>query len=208
MMEAGADVGGILKAIHDSMAYGSIVGLMPSLHPWVAWMAETLKQRIPFDDIRDYINTHITNRRKGRAVNTNQSTDFLTKLLELQETANLSDLNLFTTLGANIAAGSDTTAISLGSVVYHLMKNPAVKAKLCAEIDQLDAEGKISNPVTYKEAQGMPYLQAIIKEALRLHPATGQMLSRVVGPGGATLGGYYFPAGVSIQTQHIISNNS
>lgn len=43
----------------------------------------------------------------------------------------------------------------------------------------------------------MEYLQASIKEALRLHPATGLPLARVVPEGGATLSGTYFPAGVS-----------
>lgn len=43
----------------------------------------------------------------------------------------------------------------------------------------------------------MEYLQACVKEALRLHPATGLPLARVVPEGGTTLSGTYFPAGVS-----------
>jgi len=112
----------------------------------------------------------------------------------------LSDQDLFNCLGANVAAGSDTTAISLGTVIYGLIQNPLAKAKLFKEIDEFDRAGKISNPVTFKEGQDMPYLQAVIKEALRIHPATGQMLSRVVPPAGINLGGYKFPAGVRIST--------
>ena len=41
----------------------------------------------------------------------------------------------------------------------------------------------------------MPYFQAVIKEAMRLHPATGLPLWRVVPEGGATISGRYFPAG-------------
>ncbi|KAK5723190.1 hypothetical protein LTR17_013910 [Elasticomyces elasticus] len=44
----------------------------------------------------------------------------------------------------------------------------------------------------------MPYLQAVIKEALRVHPAVGQPLSRLVPPGGAEIAGRYFPADASV----------
>ena len=43
----------------------------------------------------------------------------------------------------------------------------------------------------------MPYLQACIKEGLRMHPATGLPLARVVPAGGATIAGTFFPEGVS-----------
>ncbi|KAK3112406.1 hypothetical protein LTR53_011353 [Teratosphaeriaceae sp. CCFEE 6253] len=56
----------------------------------------------------------------------------------------------------------------------------------------------MGDPVTFQQAQQMPYLQAVIKEALRVHPAVGQPLSRIVPPGGAEIAGRYFPAGSSI----------
>jgi hypothetical protein len=61
-----------------------------------------------------------------------------------------------------------------------------------------DREGGDSDPVTFAQAQKMPYLQAVLKEALRMHPATGLPLGRVVPEGGALIAGKMFPAGVSI----------
>jgi cytochrome P450 len=44
----------------------------------------------------------------------------------------------------------------------------------------------------------MPYLQVVLKEALRMHPATGLPLGRVVPEGGAVIAGRMFPAGVGV----------
>lgn len=183
----------VLQSVHDSMAYGSVVGLFPALHPWLAWAARTAKQRIPFDNILDFLNAQ-QDKRKTHP-DSGSANDFLSKLLLLREKGKLTSHDVTTTLGANVAAGSDTTAISLSSVIYHLMHSPSSQAKLVAEIDTLASQNKISNPVKFREAQEMPYLQAVIKEALRMHPATGQMLSRVVPPEGALLAGFWFPGG-------------
>jgi cytochrome P450 len=63
---------------------------------------------------------------------------------------------------------------------YYLCKSPRCYAKLIAEVDDMDKKGDLSNPITFGEASRMPYLQACMKEAMRIHPAVGQMLERVV----------------------------
>jgi cytochrome P450 len=77
------------------------------------------------------------------------------------------------------------------------MKHPECLQKLRDEIETAERQGNISDPVTFQEAQKLPYLQATIKEALRLHAAVGQILSRVVPEGGAHIAGRHFPQGVS-----------
>lgn len=44
----------------------------------------------------------------------------------------------------------------------------------------------------------MPYLEAIIKETLRMHPTVGYSLPRKVRAGGLVIGNDYFAAGVSL----------
>ncbi|CAJ0553118.1 Ff.00g116300.m01.CDS01 [Fusarium sp. VM40] len=98
-----------------------------------------------------------------------------------------------------MVAGSDTTAISLSAVLYHLLRSPDKMAKLRNEIDQSFSEQTIpSNGIGFQDSLGRPYLQAVIKEALRMHPATGLPLERVVPESGATIGGRFFPAGTII----------
>ena len=99
---------------------------------------------------------------------------------------------------SSLAAGADTTWISLGSVIHYLHKYPETLRKLQAEIDTMARGGKISDPVTFDESKKMPYLNAVIKEAQRMHSPTGFPLWRTVPESGATLCGRYFPPGVSI----------
>jgi hypothetical protein len=121
--------------------------------------------------------------------------DFLTKFLALQA----SDPEKFTWQGLMIGcttiigAGSDTTSISLNSVVYNLWKHPETLQKLREELD-----GRVNGALSFRDAQELPYLQAVLKEALRMHPATGLPLVRVVPKGGVMLAGRFFKEGVSI----------
>lgn len=59
------------------------------------------------------------------------------------------------------------------------------------------ASGEVSESLTFNDTQKMPYLQAVIKEGIRLHPAAGLPLQRVVPKGGVKLAGQFFPEGVS-----------
>ena len=73
----------------------------------------------------------------------------------------------------NVFAGSDTTAIALRAMIYYLCKNPRCYSKLVAEIDDSDRKGELSKFITYAEAVRMPYLQSVMKEAMRIHPSVG-----------------------------------
>lgn len=59
---------------------------------------------------------------------------------------------------------------------------------------EIDGAGEVRS---YQATLKLPYLQAVIKEALRLHPATGLPLGRVVPKGGSMIAGKYFTEGVS-----------
>jgi cytochrome P450 len=92
-------------------------------------------------------------------------------------------------------AGSDTTAIALRSIFYHLCKCPRVYQ---AAVQELDSATELSSPITFEQGQHLPYIQACIKEGLRLQPAVGMLLERIVPKGGATLDGIFFPAGTIV----------
>jgi len=123
--------------------------------------------------------------------------DFLSRFMEihLRSPEKLTEGEVFQVCLTQITAGSDTTAISLRAILYYLYRDPTKLEALRAEISQKMETGELSEPATYQQMIRMPYLQAVIKEALRLHPATGLVLGRVVPPGGSTISGRFFPAG-------------
>lgn len=97
-------------------------------------------------------------------------------------------------------AGSETTAISLAAVFYYLIRNPACLATLRAEFDEAVTDGRLRarGLVSWAESQQLPYLDACIKEAFRLHPAAGLPLERIVPSGGAEIAGRFVPGGTIV----------
>lgn len=133
-----------------------------------------------------------------------KSADLLSKFLSAQSSHPdfLSD-TLVQTMAISMAfAGSETTAISLSAVFYYLMRNPETLARLRQEIDDAARAGTFSNVddgiVTWSEAQTLPYLDACIKEAFRLHPAAGLPLERIVPEPGVEIAGHYIKGGTIV----------
>lgn len=131
--------------------------------------------------------------------------DFCSKLISLNEsygndkkTGLEADILVIGACTQNVFAGSDTTSITLNAALFNIITRPEVLSTLRAELDEAGRRGELSDPPEFAEAQKLPYLQAVLKESLRLHPATGLPLWREVPAGGATLCGRYFPAGTSV----------
>lgn len=96
-------------------------------------------------------------------------------------------------------AGSDTTATSLRATLLYLITNPRVLRRLRVEIDEAIALGKVSRPIIQShEAKQLPYLQACIREGMRIHVPTAPLLSKVSEQHGATILGKFVPAGTRI----------
>ncbi len=102
-----------------------------------------------------------------------------------------------------IVAGTDTTATGLKIIMLHIMTNPAVYRKLQEEIDCNVSKGNVSSPVRDAEARQLPYLQAIIKEGLRMKSPAGGAFFKTVPPGGDVIDGLFVPAGTEIGVSHL-----
>lgn len=85
-----------------------------------------------------------------------------------------------------LLTGGDTTSTAVKAILYYLVRNPESMRRLISELREsgLGTKGPV---VSYKDASKVPYLSAVIREAMRLHPSVGMILPRGVPPGGATL---------------------
>ena len=93
---------------------------------------------------------------------------------------------------------SDTTAATMRAIVLYVATNPHVYKVLMQEIRSAEAMGKISQPIKHQEAQALPYLQADIREGIRIHPEIGTASPRGVPAGGANICGFFIPEGMWI----------
>lgn len=171
--------------------------------PWLFWIHHYLSPYIGSylnlslrqGALRQYASREVQNR-KGRSTEHN---DILGELYRVaEEKPGSLDENSITSLAlANVFAGSDTTSISLRAIIYFLLKNPPCLERLRSEMDERIADGRLTFPIPFSQVSDWPYLQACISESLRLHPAVGMCLPRVVPPGGTTIDGKFLPSGVS-----------
>lgn len=76
---------------------------------------------------------------------------------------------------ANVGAGSDTVSAGLQSFVYHLLRVPGGWRRAQDEIREAQREGRCAGEVvSFADAARLPYLQACIKEGMRVHaPISG-----------------------------------
>ncbi|KAJ0416229.1 cytochrome P450 [Aspergillus carlsbadensis] len=184
-METRTDVDGMISSIEKALMYGSIIGQIPKLHA-----------QISLREMRRY---ETDGEKSSR-------TDFLalTRADAAAEKHKLSDREVLNHLSNNLLAGSDTTAISLRAVFYYLLQHPSVYRNLVDEIMAADRKGKLSEYITYGECVQLPYLQAVMKEAMRLHPGIQIPLERVVPKGGTQIAGKYLPEGTVVGINPIV----
>ncbi|XP_050224724.1 cytochrome P450 78A5 [Mercurialis annua] len=119
--------------------------------------------------------------------------DFVDVLLDLQENK-LSDSDMIAILWEMIFRGTDTVAILLEWILARMVLHPDVQAKAQSEIDAVVGSNRL---VSDSDLPNLPYLHAIVKETLRVHPP-GPLLSWArLAIHDTQIGHHFVPAGTT-----------
>ncbi|KAF1980466.1 cytochrome P450 [Bimuria novae-zelandiae CBS 107.79] len=98
-----------------------------------------------------------------------------------------------------MVAGTETTATLLSGWTALLLEHPRVMEALTTEI-----RGAFVSPkdMSIEKTAGLPYMNACIKEALRLYSPLVTGRPRVSPPEGSTVCGHYIPPGLIVSAPH------
>jgi benzoate 4-monooxygenase len=198
MIKAGRDIAPVKPEGSDK--YSATLGVLPMwIRPWakkLPWFSRGVKS------VKNLAGIAIAAVGE-RLANPSDRDDLLAKLQAGKDESGqpMGREELTAEALTQLIAGSDTTSNSSCAIIYYLSNNPRVLKKLQEELDKAAEEKAGGDEVLYfdyEDVKSLPYLQACIDEALRLHSTSAIGLPREVPAGGATILGEFFPGGTTV----------
>ncbi|KAL1216789.1 Cytochrome P450 78A5 [Cardamine amara subsp. amara] len=147
-----------------------------------------------------FVGKIINDHKSKRSLNENQEEstsddDFVDVLLGMQGSSRLSDSDMIAVLWEMIFRGTDTVAILLEWILARMVLHPEIQAKAQAEINAV--VGDSGRQVSDSDLSKLPYVRAIVKETLRMHPP-GPLLSWArLSIHDTQIGTHFIPAGTT-----------
>ncbi|KAN0110853.1 pisatin demethylase [Hyaloscypha variabilis] len=207
-VEQGVDIEGIIHNVDEAFRYFAVVGQMPWLdfllkkNPVLLWLNARGFMSNATSPVALFGGKRMIERAKqGKPealTGKSQPLDFLSRFQQAakEDPIFLDDRQVLGLTLSSIFAGADSTAIILRAIFYFLLKQPSTLAKLMDELH--DIQVPEDGIVSWNTAHSLPYLTAVIHEALRMFPAVGIHLERVVPPAGVDIKGHFIPGGTII----------
>ncbi|PKI41840.1 hypothetical protein CRG98_037764 [Punica granatum] len=146
--------------------------------PWLSYIydphriTERCSKLVP--RVRNFVSSIIEEHRaRGSEKKLSDGSDFVDVLLSLDGDEKLHEDDMIAVLWEMIFRGTDTTALLTEWVMAELVLHPEVQRRLQSELGCADLGNRA---LTDSDVARLPYLQAVVKEALRVHPP-GPLLS-------------------------------
>ncbi|XP_066392960.1 trimethyltridecatetraene synthase-like isoform X1 [Miscanthus floridulus] len=171
--------------------------------PWLSWLdphghVRRMKRlREMFDRFLDDVVDEHSERRR-RAGDKFVATDAVDLLLELADDPNLEvpierdGVKAFT---LNLLVGlPDTTSVTIEWAMSELLRNPDALATATEELDRVIGRERL---VTEGDIASLPYMEAVVKETMRLHPVS-PMLAPRLSREDVSVSGHDIPAGTLV----------
>lgn len=159
---------------------------------------------LPFEGVRKMVTADevvfehgavaIQNMRSGQGNNMNLFGQMVAASDDYEKVA-LTDKAVREEAGNLIVAGSDTTAVTLTYLVWAVLKDSTLQARLEEEVACL------SDALDMVELENAKLLNSVIEETLRLYGAAPGALPRIVPSQGVTIAGHHLPSGTEVSTQ-------
>ncbi|PWY71018.1 toxin biosynthesis cytochrome P450 monooxygenase [Aspergillus heteromorphus CBS 117.55] len=189
----------VMRAFFRRLLIGaSFVALVPAVRPWLRYLVprrlqEATKQRFAFTVDR-------IDRRLAQGEQ-NDRPDFITHMLRASDRMGIQTARpeIDSTFDVLVSAASETSSTGLIAATGYLLRNPKALARLQTELR--DAF-QTSDAITLAGVSAMPFLTAVLKEAMRLTPPSPTLRPRVVPAGGAVICGQWVPEGVCVGIPH------
>jgi len=173
------------------------------LIPWLGWLdpqgyVKRMKRLAKMDDrfLEHVLDEH--NERRRREGEGFLARDMVDVLLELADDPNLEvPIHRDCVKGFIldlIGGGTDTSAVTVEWAMSELLRNPDVLAKATEELDRVIGRGRL---VAEEDMPNLPYVEAVVKETMRLHPVAPLLTPRLSREH-VSVGGYDIPAGTRI----------
>ncbi|KAF8712378.1 Cytochrome P450 monooxygenase, partial [Rhizoctonia solani] len=220
-----------MSPIHFIAAGGKGAMALGSYPPWVQKMLlyctpwhipDLIVRRNFLRTVKAAVNARVSRIEREGQSDKERGVDLLDKLFEVKNvdgsplTREEIDSEALVTLGA----GSDTTANSLAAMSYYIASNSEIKRKLQQELDLIDMDSVVDQDdldedqsghaiPRFEQIKNLPYLNACVKETLRLYSTVGAGLPRVVPEGkNLTIADQTFNAGSVISISSYCTNRS
>ncbi len=168
-----------------------LVWTFPALHRIGPWKA-AVQNQVELDEL---IYAEIRERRT--APDLAERTDVLSRLIREGEDSDnpadrLSDIELRDQLVTLLLAGHETTATALAWALYELGRHPELMRRTQEAVDSGDADGEA-------------WLDAVLKESMRLHPVIPMVVRTLMKP--QTIAGIDIPRGATVGPSILIAHS-
>ena len=206
-LREGYDINNTIASAHPQAAYVSIAGFFRWVH--VALLSNRFVTWLGITPWGHLIDTAMAAIRECQA-NPDARFDALAHWLRMlnDQPDRMEEHEIHSAAFNAVAAGNETVTTALQAFVYFMIRHPTAWARVRAEIDAAGVTNVGGRVVSFADAQKLPFLQACIKEAMRVFALASMGLPRVAGEGGLTVGGRTIPQGTIVSVNIWVIHHS
>ena len=185
----GKDAYGLYEKVKKFGVYAGIISQMPWLHKIFQdnFLMRTTKPSPFLGVVQSTVKERLLNHDPEKQLRPDLLSHFIATHGAQPDLMTVKQVAISTS--GNLIAGGLSPGKTFDELCRYLVTHPDAQEKLHEEL----AQAKCSYPAAFDDVKNLPYLEGVIKEALRLHSSASFNLQRVTGPAGLVL-----PGGVDI----------